>query len=123
MAATSSVEGRGAACDQSVSRTSRRFEERAPIDRQPKRDAHKPPAKPRAIAQAFKAPVRAKQRFLRHVFRIRAVAQHAARDAIRQRPAFREPLLEFPPESSRSRFLREFFLSGTAWLDQNQLLH
>jgi hypothetical protein len=93
------------------------------INRQTKRYAYEPGAEPRAITQAFKAPIRAKQRFLRHIFRICAVAQNTARDAKRQRPALREPLLKFTAESSRNRFLRELIFGGTAWLDQNQLLH
>ena len=93
------------------------------IDRETKRDTHQPGTKSPTVAQTFEPPVRTQKRFLRHVFRIRAVAQHATRNAIRQRPAFRKPLLELAAYSRLGGFLREFLFGGTPWLDQNQLLH
>ena len=60
------------------------------IQRKPKTDAHQPGAKAIAIAQPVKAAVGANQRFLRDVFGVRIVAQHAASYAIGQRAALRE---------------------------------
>src|SRR5579859_183222 len=99
------------------------FRRTRPINCEPECDAHEPRAKPPAVAQPFEPAVRAQQRFLRDVFRIRAIAQHAACDAIRKRPAFCEPLLKFAAQRSLDRFAREFLFGGAAWLDQNQLLH
>ena len=102
------------------------------VNRETKCDAHEPATKARTIAQMLEKPVSAQPSFLGDVLRIRAVAQGAARDAVRQRAALREALLELLPFGGFGSFARQVRLpvlgdrdsaSAASWLDQNQLLH
>jgi hypothetical protein len=93
------------------------------IQRDAKRDAHEPPTKPAALPQAIETAIRAQQRFLSNIFRIRAVPQNPVGDAVRQRATFREAGLKVAPRIGLRRLARRLFLCPAAWLDQNQLLH
>src|ERR1700761_9482204 len=97
-----------------------------PIQCQAKRDTHEPSPKPRTIPQPLETPIRPQQRLLRHIFRIRRVAQNSARHAKRQRAALRQPLLELAAQLGRHRSFR-IGVAGparsgrTGWLGQSQL--
>jgi hypothetical protein len=100
------------------------------IEREAKSNAHEPRAKAAAIAQVLEATIGAKQRFLRDVFGVGGIAQHAARDAEGERTALGKPLLEFAAEcGGRGGFSIGIGAAGparsgcTGWLGQSQLLH
>jgi hypothetical protein len=93
------------------------------VEREPERNAHEPGAKTAAVTQPIEAAVSAKQSFLRDVLGVRSVPQHAACDAISQRPALSEALLELAAHGSLGCFARQFPFCSSIGLDQDQLLH
>src|ERR1700683_5202964 len=93
------------------------------IERQSERDANQPGAKTLTIAQAVEAAVGAQHSFLRDVFRVGGISQHAASNAERQRTAFGEALFEFATVGGAGRFACPFGFRRATWLDQDQLLH
>jgi len=83
----------------------------APIDREPPRHANQPGAEPIAIAQLTEPAVRPHERFLRHLFGVLPMPQHAERDAEGERRRFDQPRLEFVLELGvhRDQIARQAF--------------
>src|SRR5262245_25674829 len=65
------------------------------IDGQPPRHADQPGTEPLAIAQRLEGPVSSRERLLRDVFRVFALADDAIRNAEGQRRRLLQPRLEF----------------------------
>src|SRR5208282_1072642 len=60
--------------------------------------ARDPAAEAVTVAQPVKVPISAQHRFLRHVFGLRRVSEHAERNAIGELRAIREPRVELACE-------------------------